>query len=53
MNRIIKFLNEHKVIILCYIVMVIFALWFSGQVEKTDKEVSQAKNSQVEKWSVE
>ena len=46
-----KLLNEHKGIILVFIAMVLFVIWWSGQVEKHDKEMSAIKNAQVENWS--
>lgn len=46
-----KLLNEHKGIIIFYILLVAFALWFSGQVEKQNDRMTSAKNAQVENWS--
>lgn len=46
-----KLLNEHKGIIIVFIAMVLFVMWWSGQVEKHDKEMSEIKAAQVEKWS--
>lgn len=46
----IKLIKEHKGIILFFIAMVLFVIWWSGQVEKHDKEMSEIKAAQVENW---
>lgn len=46
----IKTLKEHKGIILVFIAMVLFVIWWSGQVEKQNDRMTSAKNAQVENW---
>lgn len=38
-----KIIREHKGIIIIYILIVLFVLWFSSQVEKNDDRMNEVK----------